>query len=443
LTSPAGEVPTTPRDIARLIETGRGGAGRRAWQGVEQSLRCEAKQLDDTAEQLGAAINRTQDSWQSPSAQAATARMRALQTWYQGHAGYVRGLAEQAETHVDNFHQATTAIPTYKQVVDGERELQTAQQANQRSKGALKPAVVHAQVKLGKLYQASTTGFTSYTFAEAAPVPKDPTPPPVAPADTPTATPAAGSGDGPVATPKRQPSPKGAPLDPVQQGPGVSETLTSSGPTWPPGASDPAPPGTPLVDTVADTAGTAVPQLVPGIIGGVVGGIGGVVGGLTGAGEKALQSLEQAAAPAMSGLGQHPAGGGQPHGGEQSPQSPEPQPPADMPAPGDLGGGGGLDTEPAGGAEPLSAPTPTAAAPAAAAPVSSPSAPIASETPAPAIGAMGPMMPPMMGPRTGSSGPDNKELYKERKLTVVAPPNSEPVKNRRESRRDKGDRKSC
>lgn len=55
---------------------------------------------------------------------------------------------------------------------------------------------------------------------------------------------------------------------------------------------------------------------------------------------------------------------------------------------------------------------------------------------------MGPMMPPLMGPRTDSSGPDNKELYKGRKLTVVAPPNSEPVKNRRESRRDKGDRKS-
>ena len=296
-------------------------------------------------------------------------------------------------------------------------------------------------MKLGKLYQASTTGFTSYTFAEAASVPKDPTPPPVAPSDTPNAVPAQGGGEGPVTTPKPQPSPKSAPLDPVQQGPGVSATFTGSGPTWPPGASDPAPPGTPLVETVSEAAATAVPQLVPGIIGGVVGGVGGVVGGLAGAGQKALQSLEQAAAPAMSGLGQHPPSGGEPHGGEQSQQSPAPQPPSDMPTPGDLGGSGGLDTEPAAGAVPLSAPTPAAAAPAAV-PVSAASAPVAPETPAPAIGAIGPMMPPPMGSRTDSSGPDKKELYKERKLTVVAPPNSEPVKNRRESRRDKGDRKS-
>ena len=108
VTPPAGEVPAAPRDIARLIETGRGGAGRRAWQAVEKSLRSEATQLDDTAEELGAAINKTQQSWQSPSAQTATNRIRTLQIWYQGHAGYVRGLAEQAKTHVENFHQATT-----------------------------------------------------------------------------------------------------------------------------------------------------------------------------------------------------------------------------------------------------------------------------------------------------------------------------------------------
>lgn len=50
---------------------------------------------------------------------------------------------------------------------------------------------------------------------------------------------------------------------------------------------------------------------------------------------------------------------------------------------------------------------------------------------------MGPMIPPMGG-RSAGSGPQNKQLYQERKLAVVAPPNSEPVKNRREGReRDK------
>ncbi len=57
LSAPAGEVPEAPRDIARLIETGRGGEGRRAWETVETSLRSEAKQLDDTADQLGVAIS--------------------------------------------------------------------------------------------------------------------------------------------------------------------------------------------------------------------------------------------------------------------------------------------------------------------------------------------------------------------------------------------------
>jgi hypothetical protein len=432
---PAGEVPQAPRDIARLIETGRGGAGRRAWETVETSLRSEANELDDAAGQLGAAIGSSEDGWDSPSAQAATTRMRALQTWYQGHASYVRGLAEAARTHVQNFQRATTSIPTYKQVVDGERELKMAQDANQRSRGMLKPAVVHAQVKLGQLYQASTTGFASYTAAEAAPPPQLPTPPPAPRPNAPDIMPAKGSGEARVGNPKPEPSPTSAPLDPVQPGSGVAQDFASGGPAWPPAGIDPASPADPLVDTVSDTAGSAVPRLVPGIIGGVVGGVGGVLGGLVGAGQKALQNLEQAASPMMSGLGQHPAGGGSPQGGEQSPQAPGPQPPTDMSAPGDVGGGGGADTEPAGGAEPLSAPTAVAAAPAAAVPASAPTPAAAAEAPAPAMGAMGPMVPPLMGgPRSDASGPDDKQLYRERRLKVVAPPNSEPVKNRREGR---------
>ena len=437
LAAPAGEVPKAPRDIARLIESGRAGAGVRKWEAAETSLRSDAKQLDDAAHELGLAISKVHDSWDSVSAEAATTRMRALQGWYDGHARYVRGLAEQATAHVGNFRKATTDIPTYKQVVDGERELKTAQEANQRSGGALKSAVVHAQVKLGQLYQASTAGFTSYTVSEAVPEPQVPTPPPAPPPHQPDVIPATGPGSGPVVTPKAEPAPKSAPLEPVTGGPGVGESLTTGGPTWPPAPVDPAAPGQPLVETVSDTAGSVIPQLVPGIIGGVVGGLGGVLGGLAGAGQKALQNLEQAASPLMSGFGQHPPGGA-PHGGEQSPQSPEPpppQPPNDMPAAGDAAGGGGADTEPAGGSEPMSAPTAVAATPTAAVPISAPTSAAAAAAPAPAVGAMGPMVPPLMGgPRSGSSGPENKQLYRERKLMVVAPPNSEPVKNRREGR---------
>ena len=439
LAAPAGEVPTAPRDIARLIEHGRGGPGPRAWEAVETSLRSDAGRLDKAVGQLGAAISKAEDGWVSGSADAATARMRALQTWYQAHATYVRGLAGYARAHVQNFRKATTDIPTFKAVVDGERELRVAQEANQRSRGTLKPAVVHAQVKLGQLYQASATGFTNYTIAEAVPEPQVPTPPPGPLADSPNAIPATGPGDAPVGTRIPEPAPSSAPLAPVDQGPGVGETLTSSGPTWPPGAQDPAPPGDPLVHALPDTAAAAVPQVVPAIIGGVVGGVGGVLGGLAGAGQKALQGMQQAAAPMVSGTGQHPAGGGSPEGGEQ-----QPSPPAESPSGGAVkspsdGGSAAGDTEPAWEPGPLSAPTGAASAPAIAAPASAPSAAGTlpqTAAPTPAIGAMGPTMAPLMGaPRSGNSGDEHrKQLYQERKLKVVAPPNSEPVKGRREGR---------
>ncbi|MEE6140644.1 PPE domain-containing protein [Mycobacterium sp. 050128] len=428
---PAGEVPASPRDIARLIETGRGGAGKKTWQAVETSLRSEAKQLDDAADQLGQAIGTTGEGWQAESADAATTQMRALQTWYQGHARYVQGLAEQAQAHVANFSRALTDVPAYRDVENAERELKAAMQSNARSGGLQRVAVVHAQVKVSKLYQASTTGFASYSVAEAAPNPKLPVPPPIpASPDVPAAVPPAGAGGGPAGRPQPQHSPKSAPLGPVQGGPGAGENLTG-GPSWPPGAVDPTGPANPLTAAAPETAGGAPAQVVPAIIGGVVGGLGGLVGGIAGAPQKALQSLEQAAGPMMSGLGQHPQGGEPQHGGEQSPQSPEPTA-GDLPSPGDLGGGGG-ETEPAGGGGgPLAPPTDLAAAPVAAAPARAPvTAP--AEAPAPAMGAMGPMMPPMGG-SGGGSGADNKQLYQERKLKVVAPANSEPVKNRREGR---------
>jgi hypothetical protein len=150
-----GEVPSSPRDIARLIETGRDGAGKQAWQAAETSLRHEARQLDDAADQLRAAITAAQAGWQSSSADAATSKLRTLQTWYHGHADYVRGLAGEAETHVQNFTQAAATIPSYKDVVAGERELKNAVEANARSKGMHRAAVVHAQVKVSGLYPAT------------------------------------------------------------------------------------------------------------------------------------------------------------------------------------------------------------------------------------------------------------------------------------------------
>lgn len=436
----AGEVPAAPRDIARLIETGRGGAGVRAWQAVETSLRTEAAQLEQAAAQLGAAIAAAEASWDSVSAQAAMARLRTLRGWYERHAHYVGGLAQQAATHVQNFRRASTEIPTYRQVVEGERELHTAVQANIAARGMRREAVVHAQVKVAGLYQASAAGFSSYTVAEAVPGPGPgaPLPPPAASPDSPDAQRAKDPGGVPVTKP--DPAAASAPVDPVQPGSGAGENLLSAGPTWPPADVDPTQLGNPLLQTMTGTGAAVLPQLVPGIMGGIVGGVGGVVGGLAGTGAKALQGVQQAAGPMMSGVGQQHPGGGAPAGGQSPPESPES---LGEPGGADLFNGGSGETAPASDGGAMSAPTPMAAAPAAAAPVSpsagAPTSASAPEGPAPALGAMAPMMPPVGG-RSGGSGPQNKQLYQDRKLAVVAPPNSEPVKNRREGRDKERDR---
>ena len=440
-----GEVPSSPRDIARLIESGRGGAGKQAWQAAEARLRHEARQLDDAADQMRAAITTAQAGWQSSSADAATSKLRTLQTWYKGHADYVRGLAGEAETHVQNFTQATATIPSYKDVVAGERELKNAVEANARSKGMHRAAVVHAQVKVSGLYSASTTGFTSYTTAEALPTPTMPTPPPGLTPDQSTDAGTLEAGEGKVNTLKPTPSPHSAPVDPVQAGNGVGQDL-SPGSTFPVGALDPSTAANPLTAALPDTAGSLLPEMMPALLGGVVGGLGGTLGGLAGAGQKAVQSLQQAAGPLMNEMGQHQpeSGGDKPQDGDKSGGEPSSEPPggselAGMPdgGGGADGGGGGGEMEPAGGAEPMAAPPEVAPTPIAAAPA-------AAAGPAPEPPAAGPgmgmgMMPPMGGLGGGSGqGPDVKDLYRDRKLKMVAPPNSEPVKNRREGR---GDRK--
>lgn len=429
---PAGEVPATPRDISRLIDSGPGTGHMLA---AEAQLRSQANQLDAAAAKIESAVNTARDGWVSDSADAATARMRELHTWYRGHAEYVRGVADEVAVHVENFRNATAQIPRLKAVDDAERELRAADEANRRSKGLLKPAVAAAQLKVGQVYQTAVTGFGNYTTLAAAASPRVPAPPPIPPAAAQTLSPKAAAGE---STPVEHmdSSAAGDPVDPVDAGAGVDETMTSGGPVWPAGDVDPAG-DAPLVDPVLSPAAEAVPQIVPAVIGGVVGGVGGVLGGLAGAGQRALSGVPQAAAPALSGLGQ-PGGGAPSAGGE--PQSPEmPSSGGDF-KPDDAGSVPG-ETEPSSEPGPLSASAAgMAPAPAAAAPVSAPVAatPVVGETASggPAMGGAA-MMPPLMGaPRGGKSGSDaERKLYRERRLKVVAPPNSEPVKGRKEARR--------
>jgi hypothetical protein len=466
-TLPAGETPTTPRDIARLIH---GGPGPGPMQAAAQQLRSHADDLELAAEGLGSSTSTVRSGWTSGSADIATARITELQNWYRDHAVYVRGLAGELDTQADHFQHARAQIPTPQQIDQAERELKAAAEANARSNGRLSPAVSQAQANLGRVYQAATVGYGGYATA-AAPIPHIPTPPPAPPAgpmQQQTAQQQAG-GDGPPAE-QRQHSPVTDPVKPVDGGTEVAEI--TGGPTWPAGdvesANLPRPPvpdpdpavgPDPVVGPVADV----LPAIVPEVVGSIVGGAGGALGGLAGAAPRMLDGLGSAGVPAaLAGMG-NPAGsvpGGEQGSGEpQTPETPGgletphmPELPSGGPGhPGDVGGGGGGTggTEPSGVAGPLAPAVGMAAAPEAApiaAPISAATPAAAMETEAGGPGMGGMMMPPFFPPGRGGQGLSEADhrLYRQRRLRVVAPPNSEPVLRRREGRksaRDEGEKK--
>jgi hypothetical protein len=55
-------------------------------------------------------------------------------------------------------------------------------------------------------------------------------------------------------------------------------------------------------------------------------------------------------------------------------------------------------------------------------------------------GAMMPPMMPMAGRPGGGAGEDDRRLYPEQRMRIETPPNSEPVRGRREARRTRGDK---
>lgn len=273
---PGGQVPASPRDIARLIDSGRAGPGPPAWQAVADSLRKEAGRLERAAEQLAGVIAAAQHGWNSTAADAALARMRSLRSWFEGHATYVRGLAAAATGHVEDFRTAAAQIPEFSAIVAAERELRAANDANVRSRGTLQPAVVRAQVQLSKLYTQSADGFKNYTSAAGATSPHPPPAPPAwTPGSHPEPVPTAGPGDA-VISHKTDAAPANAPLEPVDAGNGVGEDVVSAGPTWPPTGVDPDAVDVRLADALPDAAAVA-PQVIPAVVGGVVGGAGGAL----------------------------------------------------------------------------------------------------------------------------------------------------------------------
>lgn len=414
-TAPAspGTTPTSGREIAQLIH---GGPGPGSLRDAAALLRTRASQLDQAADSIRSARRLNEASWSSDAADAAQTHLVNLEACYTGHAEQARALAQQASRQVENFDRAKSLIPTPQHFDALERRLVAANSANNApgSMGRFSGVVAKFQKDLAVANSQAVNGFGGYSAgaADIAPIENLPKPATTTGSVGPTSdgtapTPGGGQGQDPDTAGLGSPA-----------GDAAAEVLLA-----PAGGS-------------SDTMST----LLPAVLGGVAGAAGGVLGALSGLGQK----LQQAGTQLATGLAQGansatasmPPGGGEPDGSGDS-GSGDPA--------GDVGDGGGSD--PDGGTEPASSvdgPLSAAPASAAAAPAAAP-AMYGSAGPAAALTATGDgagtsmgggLMPaPMMGGRGGGgAGPEDRKFYPERKLKLETPPNSEPVRLRREQR---------
>jgi hypothetical protein len=429
----AGTTPTSGREIAQLIH---GGPGPAALDNAAALLRTHANQLDQAADSIRSARLQNEASWSSNAADLAQRHLVNLEVSYTGQADQARTLAQHASTQADNFRRAKNQIPTPEHFDDLGRRLVAANRANSApgSEGRFSGVVAKYTADLAAANTQAVNGFGGYTTG-AADVHAIQIRPKVAnttgmvgPGAAPEgAAPASGDGDG--------------------------QDVDTAGVGTPAGdrAGDPA---ADLLGAPTGEASDVMSTLLPTVLGGVAGVAGGLLGALSGAGQKLQQAgtqlvggLAQGASSAMGAM-QNPAGG--PDGSGESGSGGDPA--GDF---GDFGDGGGGDA--GGGTEPASSvdgalsagPASAAAAPAAAPAMYSPGPSAGSLAPAGGGGAAMPMgggmmPPPMMGSRGGGAGEDDRKLYPERKLKVETPPNSEPVRMRREqraARTERGDSK--
>jgi hypothetical protein len=415
---PAGVMPTSGHEISAVIHSGPGPQGVLA---VAAQLEGAARDLDEAATSVSAAGSLAADSWASDAADAAGEHLVGLENTYTEQASQARVLAQQLRTHADDFSRAKAQIPPPQRFADLEARLQAAYAANAHptSMGRYTKTITDLQYTLAAANNDAVSGYSRYK--QAAEI-------------------QAGTMD-PHASPERGgPKPQAAP-----DGAGGTKDSAHAGqgpqtrsPTDPLTAAAADPGG---ADGLGEAAGGLIGTVLPAVLGGVSGAASGLLGAFSGAGKQ----LQQAGSQLADGLAQGAnAAAGEPKSGDSGGGS-QPQ----MPAPGGPGSGGGGpepgDMEPAGGvgvAEPLAAPAGASAVPAAA-PATFSAAPSAITGAAGGMAGGGAMMPPMMpmgGHPGGGAGEDDRRLYPERRVRIETPPNSEPVKGRREARRTRGEK---
>jgi hypothetical protein len=417
---PGGITPTTGHEIAAVIHSGPGPQGVLA---VAVQLEGAAKDLDEAATSVSAAGAQAADSWASDAAVAAGERLLSLESDYTEQASQARALAHQLRTHADDFSRAKTQIPPPQRFADLEARLQAAYAANAHptSMGRYTQTITDLQYTLAAANNDAVSGYARYRqAAQIQAGTMDPHASPERGGSKPQAAPDGAGGTQDSAN---------AGQDPQTRSP--AEPLTAA-------AADPGGAG-----GLGEVAGELIGTVLPAVLGGVSGAAGGLLGALNGAGQQLQQAgsqlaggLAQGANAAMSyGLGEPKPGDS---GGGGQPQMPQPEGL-------DAGGGGPEpgDMEPAGtvgAAGPLSAPAGASAVPAAAPATFSPAPSATTGAPGGMSGgaAMMPPMMPMGGHPGGGAGEDDRRLYPERRVRIETPPNSEPVKGRREARRTRG-----
>ena len=423
---PAGVIPTTGREISAIMHAG---PGPQALQLAAGELDSRAAQLEHAADTVRAARVGAEQSWQSAAADVASTHLQALESTYTRQASHARSLSREARAQVDNFMRAKSQIPDPQVFVDIEHRLLAAYAANAHptSRGKYAPVIAELEQALAATNQEAVRQYERYREAAQIDVAKIEPDLESAPSGDQSSAPTIDASD-----------PAGTGGDEETNHAGQdTQTLEPAGP---PLAAAPAALG-------GDAATGLLQMVLPTILGGAAGAAGGVLGALGGAGQQVQQAgtqlasgLAQGAGTAMSSAMGKPSDSGPAApqgGGEPSLDGFEPE----------LGGPGGGEpggTEPASGAGAgappgaLSAPAGAAAVPAAApSTFSAPAAPSMSAGSSGGVPIGGGMIPPMMpmGAQPGGGGAeDDRRLYPERRLRVETPPNSEPVKGRREVR---------
>jgi hypothetical protein len=414
---PAGITPTGGHEIAAVIHSGPGPQGVLA---AAAALERAANDLDEAATSVSASGALTADSWSSAAARAAEHHLVELENTYTEQASQARTLARQLRTHADDFSRAKAQIPPPQRFADLEARLRAAYAANAHptSMGRYTQQIADLQYALAAANNDAVSGYARYQ--QAAQI-------------------QAGTMD-----PHTSPETGGSKPQSAPDGEGATEDSTNAG-----ADAETRSPTDPLIAMTADPAGAGgigdmagglMGTVLPAILGGVSGAAGGLLGALSGAG----QQVQQAGSQLVGGLAQgasaamNPPAGSSPGGsGGGEPEMPTPAAGGGGPEPGDMEPASG-----AGAAGSLAAPTSAAAAPAAAPATFSPATSLSTGASSGMSGGTG-MMPPIMpmgGRPGGGNGEDDRRLYPERRMRIETPPNSEPVKGRREARRTRGDK---